>query len=253
MTPNRRNGANTPKSSTPIELEPATRRTSISASAPNPHQGRDTTTHWTAPLLPHPLETLLLSTYPALLLFGSLFSTLSPTTRSAPYNPIAQSHPPSSAPSYFALKSNLLNTYFVKIAWFWVSLAYLLFLVVHPANGPGLLGSRGLVLTPKRLRGVLRWVVVTMWWGAVTQWFFGPAIIDRGFQLTGGACECASQYDGPGGGKEFVTGQACKAVGGRGRGGHDISGHVFILVLGSAFLGLEVLPNFMGLRDEEEG
>ena len=41
---------------------------------------------------------------------------------------------------------------------------------------------------------------------------------------------------------EFVTGQACKAVGGTWRGGHDISGHVFILVLGSAFLGLELLP-----------
>ncbi len=52
--------------------------------------------------------------------------------------------------------------------------------------------------------------------------------------------------------KEYVTGQACKAVGGQWRGGHDISGHVFILVLGSAFLGLEVLPALVGERGLRE-
>ena len=86
----------------------------------------------------------------------------------------------------------------------------------------------------------------------MTQWFFGPALIDRGFRLTGGACELASTYEGTGGAKEFVTGQACKAVGGVWKGGHDISGHVFILVLGSAFLGLEILPAFVGARGLRE-
>lgn len=41
--------------------------------------------------------------------------------------------------------------------------------------------------------------------------------------------------------RQFVTGVACKAVGGKWRGGHDISGHVFLLVLGSMFLFEEVL------------
>lgn len=86
----------------------------------------------------------------------------------------------------------------------------------------------------------------------MTQWFLGPALIDRGFRLTGGACELASVYDGTGGTREFVTGQACKAVGGEWKGGHDISGHVFILVLGSAFLGLEVLPALVGARGLRE-
>lgn len=58
--------------------------------------------------------------------------------------------------------------------------------------------------------------------------------------------------EGTGGAKEFVTGQACKAVGGQWRGGHDISGHVFILVLGSAFLGLEVLPALVGAKGLRE-
>ena len=84
----------------------------------------------------------------------------------------------------------------------------------------------------------------------MTQWFFGPGLIDRGFTVTGGACELAERFEGEGGGMEFVTGQACKAVGGTWRGGHDISGHVFILVLGSAFLGLEVLSVVVRGREE---
>jgi len=41
--------------------------------------------------------------------------------------------------------------------------------------------------------------------------------------------------------RQFVTGIACKSVGGKWAGGHDISGHVFLLVLGSMFLFEEVL------------
>lgn len=37
----------------------------------------------------------------------------------------------------------------------------------------------------------------------------------------------------------IATGFSCKAVGGEWRGGHDVSGHFFILVLSSAFLFLE--------------
>lgn len=41
--------------------------------------------------------------------------------------------------------------------------------------------------------------------------------------------------------RQFLTGVACKSVGGTWSGGHDISGHVFLLVLGSMFLLQEVL------------
>ncbi len=104
---------------------------------------------------------------------------------------------------------------------------------------------RTLVPTPKRLRGMLRYGLVTLWWIFVTQWFFGPAIIDRGFRLTGGQCELVQQANAgqvemePG--RQLFTGSACKGVGGKWRGGHDISGHVFLLVLGSMFLFEEVL------------
>ena len=73
----------------------------------------------------------------------------------------------------------------------------------------------------------------------MTQWFFGPALIDRTFILTGGICEQDT---------DIATGVACKAIGGSWRGGHDLSGHVFLLVLSSAFLWMEVL--LVALRAE---
>lgn len=107
---------------------------------------------------------------------------------------------------------------------------------------------------------------MTAWWAAVTQWFFGPALIDRGFRLTGGICDLAvarsaEQASAAGGAlgkgmdeaRELLTSAACKLAGGRWKGGHDISGHVFLLTLGSAFLGMEILPVVLrkaGLREE---
>jgi len=90
----------------------------------------------------------------------------------------------------------------------------------------------------------------------VTQWCFGPPLIDRSFRLTGGACELLAdegvraQMSKT---TEYFTAQACKVNGGRWTGGHDISGHVFLLILGSALLWMEALPTILkaqGLREE---
>ena len=53
--------------------------------------------------------------------------------------------------------------------------------------------------------------------------------------------------------REILTHAACRLIGGRWKGGHDISGHVFLLILGSALLWMEVLPVVLrarGLREE---
>ena len=63
----------------------------------------------------------------------------------------------------------------------------------------------------------------------------------------------ARRKQGTGGKAELVTARTCKAVGGLWKGGHDISGHVFILVLGSAFLGMEVLPVLVGSKGLVDG
>jgi hypothetical protein len=147
----------------------------------------------------------------------------------------------STAPSYFAKKSNIFNLYFVKQGWAWITLSYFFFLFTHPSTGP----PATLVLTPRRIRGALRWAIVTAWWIFVTQWFFGPPIIDRGFLLTGGQCQLLEQAEAGNvdmdNARQLLTGVACKAVGGKWSGGHDISGHVFLLVLGSMFLLQEII------------
>ncbi|KAI1074469.1 inositol phospholipid synthesis protein Scs3p [Whalleya microplaca] len=185
-----------------------------------------------SPYLPTPLETAVLLAYPTLLVFGTVFSVLSPQTRDAPYDSLRHSHVQHAAPSYFARKDNVFNTLFVKRGWGWITLAFALFALTHPA-----LGSAG-----RRARAALRWALVTGWWILVTQWCFGPAVIDRGFRFTGGKCEGAEEavLGGAADTAEVFTAAACKATGGRWSGGHDISGHVFLLVLGSFFLLQEV-------------
>ncbi|TKA57913.1 hypothetical protein B0A49_11113 [Cryomyces minteri] len=169
-----------------------------------------------SPFLPTPLETVLVAIYPGTLVLGSLFSILNSTTRNTPYSATTQSHPAALAPSYFARKSNVFNQYFVKLGWFWTTLAF---------------------------------------------WCFGPPIIDRGFRFTGGQCELvhadtaraqagrAAMSDA----RQLLTNAACKAVGGTWKGGYDISGHVFLLILGSGMLWMEMLPAVIraeGLREE---
>ncbi|KAI9770116.1 MAG: hypothetical protein M1840_003566 [Geoglossum simile] len=213
---------------------------------PRPAASGDAALPSRSPYLPTPLEAILLSIYPATLVLGSIFSLLDPSARAAPYNASLQSHPSHLAPSYFAQKRNLFNVLFVKIGWFWTSLAFLVFLFSHPSVGPP--GTP--ILTSKRVRAVCRWLLVTIWWIVVTQWFFGPPLMDRAFTLTGGQCELVAVQPGSmSEGRRLLTSAACKFAGGKWEGGYDISGHVFLLVLGGLFLWLEVL-HVAGLRDE---
>ena len=211
-----------------------------------------TTSPSSSPFLPTPFEATLLSIYPGTLLLGSLFSILNATNRNAPYSSTTQSHVPSFAPSYFARKTNIFNVFFVKIGWFWTTLAFFAFVFSHSSLGPR--SGQTLTLTPRRLHAIVRYACVTAVWTATTQWFFGPPIIDRGFRFTGGRCEVvASTSPDPTDAKSVLSHAACKAVGGAWKGGHDISGHVFILILGSAMLWLEILPAVLrasGLREE---
>jgi len=209
-----------------------------------------------SPFLPTALEACLLATYPATLLFGSLYSTIHHGSWHATYSPVLQSYDPNDAPSYFAKKSNLLNVYFVKIGWFWVTLAFFTLIFSHSSLGRPLSGQ----ITRRRLQAILRYACVTTIWIFVTQWFFGPAIIDRSFRWTGGKCEAILDNDSrdsieqaeAGDLKQALSHAACKSFGGQWRGGHDISGHVFLLILGSAMLWLELLPAVLqteGLRE----
>ncbi|TQS31944.1 hypothetical protein Golomagni_07761 [Golovinomyces magnicellulatus] len=130
-------------------------------------------------------------------------------------------------PMYFSQKTNMFNVYFVKRGWAWVSLVIFAFASTYPDMSNG-----------QRARALLRWGANTLWWFLVTQWFFGAPIIDRGFRWTGGKCELAQMEveQGVATTKDLFTAAACKSSGGKWYGGHDISGHVFLLTLGSAMI-----------------
>ena len=217
-----------------------------------------------SPYLPTSRETLLLTIFPAVLLFGTIFSVLSPQTRAAAAaattagSASATSHYPQSpefAPSYFARKSNVLNVLFVKRGWFWVTVTFFAFVATHP-HFTAVQKAPSKTLFGRRASAVIRWSLVTGWWILVTQWFFGPALIDRSFRLTGGGCEALQALadeieaeavqQGRAGSKsaQFLnaasTSAACKHAGGKWSGGHDISGHVFLLTLGTTFLAQEI-------------
>jgi alpha-galactosidase len=201
-----------------------------------------------SPFLPTRLEAQLIAIYPLTLLLGSVFSTLSPAARNAPYSADLQSHPAEFAPSYFAQKKNVFNVYFVKVGWFWTTAAFAMFVMLHPGFGQG--------LSTRRIRALLRYAVVTTWWCFLTQWFFGPPLIDRGFTFTGGQCQLLrdpNMREDMSDTREFITAATCKAVGGTWKGGHDISGHVFLLILGSALLWLEFLPALTRIESLRDG
>lgn len=209
----------------------------------------------TSPFLPTKLEAALLLFYPTTLVLGSIFSVLAPhvSRSSGDYNAAYQSYyPPSSAPSYFAQKRNVFNIFFVKRGWFWTTVAFFLYIFTHPSLGAPLRPQ----LTRRRMQATVRWALATVSWVFVTQWCFGPAIVDRSFRLSGGACELMNDPNARAEMSkttEFFTARACKVAGGRWTGGHDISGHVFLLILGSALLWMEVLPTILkasGLHEE---
>ncbi|KAL1971152.1 hypothetical protein VTN77DRAFT_103 [Rasamsonia byssochlamydoides] len=202
---------------------------------------------------------IALLVYPLTLFMGSLYSIISPTARpprtssdhqTTPLAPTIASDinlPPTPSPTpvnYFARKDNIFNVYFVKVGWAWTTLAFLSLLLTQPVytNAHPNLRARRIA------QALLRYAIVTVSWFLITQWFFGPAIIDRTFTLTGGKCEDLNPAGGAGASagalqelKVVVTAAACKAAGGAWRGGHDVSGHVFMLVLATAFLGFEAL------------
>ncbi|PNS18688.1 hypothetical protein CAC42_5227 [Sphaceloma murrayae] len=227
-----------------------------------------------SPFLPTSLEALILIAYPLTILLGSLYGVLTISPELSPYNPITQAHDPSTAPSYFARKTNIFNLYFVKIGWFWTTLGFwaLHLIPSRPSpTGPST-GPTSITLPeppPRLLRALARWSLATLFWLLTTQWFFGPALIDRSFTLSGGVCDLSRLslpddqplkiHETPAGPRglrniqDIASGAACKAAGGVWKGGHDISGHVFLLVLGAAMLVFEALPKLSSSKGRGEG
>ncbi|KAK2767517.1 hypothetical protein FQN54_003674 [Arachnomyces sp. PD_36] len=209
------------------------------------------------PQLQPPATALII--YPITLFIGSLYSLISPTAQAtvSETSTFASSNSASrpGPVNYFARKNNIFNLYFVKIGWLWTTLAFVVLIIAHPAYTNPRVDST--VRFRRAAQAALRYLLITITWILTTQWFFGPAIIDRSFRATGGRCEnppsaipgepLLSELEA------VVTAAACKAAGGSWSGGHDVSGHVFMLVLASASLTLEMLgASWSAARDEGE-
>ncbi|KAF9425187.1 hypothetical protein BGZ94_007757 [Podila epigama] len=98
--------------------------------------------------------------------------------------------------------------------------------------------NRGAVALPSNVivKALVRWGLATLYWWLISQWFFGPALFDRVFVLTGGTCSVDghwSQYH-------------CRKNAGHWSGGIDISGHMFLLTHAWLFL-MEELSVYMNV------
>ncbi|EGW35656.1 uncharacterized protein SPAPADRAFT_58864 [Spathaspora passalidarum NRRL Y-27907] len=151
--------------------------------------------------------------------------------------------------NYYTDKRNILNQLFVKNGWAWTTIVIVVFYVS--------------ILTQSRPRkskvireAVIRYAVITMWWILFTQWCFGLPIMDRIFVLTGGKCVVEDPgrhvklFANLGNGKSVsstISSYNCKRIKGSSwEGGHDPSGHVFLLIHSSLYLFLETAEYWPG-------
>ncbi|GAA5999759.1 hypothetical protein JCM10207_005895 [Rhodosporidiobolus poonsookiae] len=163
---------------------------------------------------------------------------------------------------YFADKRNALNQLFVKQSWAWVtalflSLSALLFLFHphHPSTSStprSTTPTRGLTPTATHvLASLRRFLLATLFWFYLTQatWFgtrLGPSLAFRILRGSGAVCVPSAlssagadssgglHADGP---RDPAAVPVC--TGARGeywRGGHDVSGHAFMMVHTALFL-----------------
>ncbi|KAH3663365.1 hypothetical protein OGAPHI_005355 [Ogataea philodendri] len=179
--------------------------------------------------------------YPLTILLGQLVAIASPTEITS---------------NYFTSKRNIFNVLFVKKGWLWTSVVYFLLLARVPATSRYANAS-------SLQQSLKQYVCATAWWIFYSQWFFGLPIMDKVFILTGGQCSgispaaaidtskfkvMSSNLDELLYSSSSITSAKCRAIKGRWHGGHDPSGHVFILSLSSMLLILEC-ARFYSLQD----
>lgn len=137
--------------------------------------------------------------------------------------------------TYFSTKGNILNVFFIKKGWFWVTVVYGCYVYF--------------ILSKRRTRqqvtqSIYRFTCVTVYWYVMTQWLLGPSFIDRVYVATGGSCAPPAYDDGDVSIQQqqltlllshTFRQSTCRQLGGRWSGGHDVSGHCVMLIHASLF------------------
>lgn len=181
--------------------------------------------------------------------------------------------------TYWANRKNILNRVFVKQAWLWTTIAWLLqlfFLRLIPSStsankkdddkrdaagrAESVAADQATIGSPVSI-SVLRYLIATSTWLLFANWFFGPPLTERILTATGAVCVPSTDPSAPieqlycrtrsplssqthpalfaGSKANSVSRHSIRAFW---KGGHDISGHTFIMVLSSLFLLQEVAP-----------
>ena len=90
-----------------------------------------------------PIQIIIFASYPITVLLG-----------------IVSNH---TTESYFSRKNNIINVLFLKFTWAWTTIAFF----AHVAR------------IPQKVAPIARYLIATTWWYLVTQWCFGPPIMDK--------------------------------------------------------------------------
>jgi len=175
--------------------------------------------------------------------FGTAYSILYGTYLDTSDPLLAHLGHPLAKTTYWARKSNVINVYFIKLAWGWTSTAFLLLWATSD-------------ISTRKLTRLVQWLAETACWMTFTTWFFGPAVMDRVVLASGGDCFVPL----PSGelitvptdycltkstitpithpdifSSSFILPEGWSGIP-RLRKGHDVSGHIFLLTMSILFL-----------------
>lgn len=152
--------------------------------------------------------------------------------------------------SFYTDKRNIINQLMVKRGWGWTTVISVAHFGVNHGKKPH-----------KRLVPfIIRYTIMTIWWILFTQWCFGLPLMDRIFVWTGGRCQfdletaevlplAIKQTIETGASHSLqLSSYHCKRHKGQWVGGHDPSGHVFLLVHSSLFMFFEFIPFRAGVN-----
>lgn len=154
--------------------------------------------------------------------------------------------------NYYNDKNNILNQLFVKKGWFWTTLVIVIFYGSILIKGhPKVNNNKGKIIQS----ATVKYIISTVWWILFTQWCFGLPIMDRIFLYTGGKCITAEEkniikhlpfftrneeeniFE-----STLIGSGDCRRLKGQWIGGHDPSGHAFLLIHSSLYLFFEIIP-----------
>jgi len=219
-----------------------------------------------------PFYVVVLAILLATVLIGTTYSLLYSTSNETlfrtrfPARKLSDSLSPV-IPTYFADKQNFFNQFFVKKSWGWTSLACLAHYIATHSDP-----SRAARRKPAEIKPILRWLIATVFWIAFARWLFGHSLSHRILTATGAQCIPAhiesqsttmsmpfdpapclpgfgtgsSPWSAKGVQFDLTPDHKVSALPKVGpwywKGGHDISGHTFVLIHASLLLLVTISP-----------